>query len=266
MGSSSGVTFGESLSVIVTVTGATVCARTPWSLCACAVTCTCLSASSTWLFTAVSVALPLLAVASAGMVSVVLLRVKSAATAGGTAAAATTTVVAALEGWLSVAVIILLSVPPWPSSRIESADSSSVTVGGASLSVTLSVVPFTSRPVTVPSTVTISSGSSISSSVAVRMKVAVPLSASAAIVSGKASTAGKSSPAVAVPPVTDTVTVVSLLRGDPSSVPVTVTVRLLVPSATSSGFTRRVTAVDGLSSSVTVTDTGAAGTGLVLGS
>ena len=76
--------------------------------------------------------------------------------------------------------VVLLSAPL---SVIELSATASVTVGGGSLSVMVSVVPFTSSPVTVPSTVTVSFGSSMVSLTGVRVKVAIPLSASAAIVS-----------------------------------------------------------------------------------
>ena len=83
------------------------------------------------LFTAVTVTVPALCVAPAGIVSVrTALSLKSPATAGDTGAADTVSVSASLEGWLSVAVTVLA--PPF--SRMAGGVSFKVAVGVASSS------------------------------------------------------------------------------------------------------------------------------------
>ena len=109
---------------------------TPWVLLAVADTVTVLSGASTLLSTPVMVTTPVLAVASAAIVSVVLvLSAKSPATAGDTAVADTVTVVAWLDAPLSVAVTVLT--PPF--SVTEAGLSTSVTLGVASSSVSVRV-------------------------------------------------------------------------------------------------------------------------------
>ena len=110
-------------------------ALTPCVLLAVADTVTVLSGASTALFTDVMVTVPVLAVAPAAMVSVVLAdSVKSPDTAGDTAVADTSMVVAAEEARFSVAVTVLVSA----FSEIEDGDSTSVTCGGPSSSVMVS--------------------------------------------------------------------------------------------------------------------------------
>ena len=99
-------------------------------------TCTVLSAASTSLSTAVTVTVPVLAVAPAAMVSTaLLLSVKSEAWAGASGTTETVTLVSAPDGWSSDAV----TVDTPPSSPIKALDSDSVTVGAASSSSSVSV-------------------------------------------------------------------------------------------------------------------------------
>ena len=94
--------------------------------------------SSNSLSTPVIVTVPVLVVASAAMVSVLFdVTEKSAAAVLAPAVAVSVIVVAWLDGWSSVAVTVL--VPRF--SDIELWDSTSVTVGGSSLSVIVTVLP-----------------------------------------------------------------------------------------------------------------------------
>ena len=94
--------------------------------------------SSNSLSTPVIVTVPVLVVASAAMVSVLFdVTEKSAAAVLDPAVAVSVIVVAWLDGWSSVAVTVL--VPRF--SDIELWDSTSVTVGGSSLSVIVTVLP-----------------------------------------------------------------------------------------------------------------------------
>ena len=145
-------------------------------------TVTVLFGASTVLLTAVIVTVPVLAVAPAAIVSVLLfVMVKSLLVAGLTAVAETVTVTAALEACDSVAVTLL--VPLF--SEIEAELSSSVTVGVPSSSVMVSVwfEGFdTLPPLAAPDTVTVLFGASTLLLFAVIVTVPVLAVAPAAIV------------------------------------------------------------------------------------
>ena len=228
-----------------------------WTLAAVADTLTLLADASTVLLsTAVMVTVPLLVVAPAAMVRVVfMLRLKSELLVERRATAETSTVVASLEAWFRVAVTVLTP----PSSLIEVLDSASVTVGVSSSSVISTSASVTDRrPGAEPVMATVSSGSSVLSSVGIKRNVPVPDAWFAPIMMVNSVTSVKSVPETAVPEPTVTVTAVSLPRVPPFSRAVTVTVVAPAPSSTSSGDTDRVTPVEAVSSSFTVTVTLAA--------
>ena len=118
-----------------------------------------------------------------------------------------------------------------PSSDIEAGASTSVTVGAASLSASVTEAVPTVRPVTAvdPLTVSVSSGSSISSFSGASVKVPVWLVAPEAIVIVKSLTATKSVTAVAVFPATETVTGTVVARAAPFSIAVTVKLTVRIP-------------------------------------
>ena len=173
------------------------------------------------MFTAVTVTRPVLVVAPAARVSVVVaLRVKSPDTAGDTAVAATVSVVASVVGCDSVAVTVDTS----PFSRIDGGMSTRAAVAVASSSASVSVASAGAAtpwpPVAVPETVTVLFAASTSLFTAATVTRPVLTVAPAAIVSSvpvcvkSPATAGDTA-AVA------TVTVAATLDG-PDSVAVTV--------------------------------------------
>ena len=160
--------------------------------------------------------------------------------------------------------VLTVTVEVPPSSAIDSGSTESTSAGAASLSpmviATVPAMPTLLEP-GLPDSVRVSSGSSMVSSVGVRVNVAVALVAPAPMVSTKSSTGTKSAPACApdppAPESTDSVTVVAPLGVLPVSVPVTV--MTVAPSSSSTWlvFTDSVTVVAALSSSLTVSVTGA---------
>ena len=216
------VTLGESIdsvgapssSVIVSVTddGCVI----PCELVAEPDTVTLLSASSRALSTAVTVTVPLLLVAPAAMVSVVLLlRLKSPFAVFAPAAAETVTVVCWLDARSRLAVTVAELVAPL--SAIDVRDSASVTVGVASSSVIVSVtaagcvIPW--LLVAEPDTVTLLSASSVELSTAVTVTDPVLLVLPAAMVSVVLLLSEKSPAAAFAPGAAETVMVVAADEG-----------------------------------------------------
>ncbi len=217
------VTVGAaSLSLIdsVTLEGAV----TPWLLTADADTVTVLCGASTLLSTAVIVTDPVLSVAPAAIVKAVPFSVKSAATAGDTAVADTVTVVATLDGWLSVAVTVLLPL----FSVIESGVRISVTAGATSSSMIVNAaLDGFSMPwllTTTADTVTVLSGASTLLSAAVIVTDPVLSVAFAAKLRVVFELSVKSSAAALAPGAADTVTVNGALDAE-----LTVAVTVLLP-------------------------------------
>ena len=132
-------------------------------------------------------------------------------------------------------------VEPAPSETLVRSTDKVTLVEAVSLSVIVSVAESTLKPFALPLTVSDSELSAMLSSVGIKAKVCVPSVWFAGMVSVKSLTVAKSVPAVAVPPLTDTVTDVALVRAPPSSVPVTMTVVEPAPSETLVGSTDRVT-------------------------
>ena len=135
-----------------------------------------------------------------------------------------------------------------------------VTVGDASSSMISTVAPVTEKPgtVVVPATDTVSSGSSTVSCVGLRLNVPVCDRVLGGMMIVNPATAAKSVPDSAVPDPTVTATGVASPRVPPFRPAVTVTVVAFAPSLTDSGTTVRVTPLDAVSSSSTVTSTEAA--------
>ena len=174
-------------------------------------TVTVLSAASTALSAAVIVTVPVLAVAPAAMVSVLLVEsVKSPDNAGETAAADTVTVTCALDAADSVAVTVLA--PPF--SEIEDGLSARLTVGTPSSSVIVSVSSpgfDTPPPLAAPDTVTVLSAASTALSAAVIVTVPVLAVAPAAMVSVLLVESVKSPATAGETAAADTVTVTAAL-------------------------------------------------------
>ncbi len=180
-----------------------------------------MSGASTELFTALIVTVPVLVVAPAAIDSVLLvLRVKSPATAGETAAADTVTVTAALEVPLSVAVTTVES----PFSEIDAGLNANDTVGVASSSVIVRVLSagFATPlpPDAVADTVTDLLGASTALFTALMLTFPVLVVAPAAMVSVSFALSVKSAPTAGDTAAADT-TSVTFSLDTPLSVAVT---------------------------------------------